>query len=45
MKLVILMKGGFIGLAAATVGLTCEAAPHLEVKGCLVVFIFDIESL
>jgi len=25
------MKGGLIGLAAATVGLTSEAAQHLEV--------------
>jgi len=27
------MKGGLIGLAAATVGLTSEAAQHLEVRG------------
>lgn len=28
------MKGGLIGLAAATVGLSNEAAQHLEVRGC-----------
>lgn len=27
------LKGGLIGLAAATVGLTSEAAQHLEVRG------------
>lgn len=28
----ILLQGGLIGLAAATVGLTSEAAQHLEVR-------------
>jgi len=41
------MKGGLISLAAATVGLTTEAAQHLEVRGCLslVIFVMDLIEL
>jgi len=37
-----LLKGGLISLAAATVGLTTEAAQHLEVRGCQSLAIFVI---
>ena len=36
------MKGGLIGLAAATVGLTSEAAQHLEVRNCSLVSSFFV---
>lgn len=37
-------KGGLIGLAAATVGLTSEAPQHLEVRVCSVIYniLFEI---
>lgn len=35
-----LIKGGLISLAAATVGLTNEAAQHLEVRFAYMLFYF-----
>lgn len=39
------MKGGLISLAAATVGLTNEAAQHLEVRVAYKLFYFRSSSL